>query len=162
MKIFTIMILCVLSLSSTVQGVDTEQLNLLNNITSGIAETDIQGGCDKCGDLCIQLSVPNHNVLAKAPKKALAVQAVKIHANSVSITVLNGYTFHVADYYGPYGNSRIVTCLDGDMQGHQGIADNGILRIESTNFEWYKDYFVHYYPAGKVVSYANKQTAEFY
>jgi len=95
-------------------------------------------------------------------KKMASKKTQKFYANVVAINVLNGYTFHVADYYGPYGNSRIVTCLNGEMRGLQGIADNGVITIESTDVTWHKDYFVHRYPYGKVTSYPNSQVLEIY
>lgn len=133
----------------------------LNNWEGGPAPLGFswKESVDETGDLSIQLSVLDQNSSNK--KVAKKVNGIKIYATSVSITVISGYSFHVADYYGPYGNSRIVTCLDGDMRGQQGIADNGVLQIESTNVKWYNDYFIHYYPAGQVTSYPNKQTCEF-
>lgn len=95
------------------------------------------------------------NEQTRAPKK---IQ--KHHANSVSINVLNGFTFHVADYYGYYGTSRVVTCLDGEMKGNQAIGDNGIVQAESNDVTWHKGYFVHRYPYGKVTSFPNSQTLE--
>lgn len=84
----------------------------------------------------------------------------KMETHSVMVNNIDGYIFHVADYYGVWGNSRVVTCLNGDMRGLQGIADNGILMVESTDVKWHKNYFEHNYPAAKTYSYPNKQIFE--
>ena len=87
---------------------------------------------------------------------------LRVEAYSVAVNVLYGYTFHVADYY---DGTRVVTCLDGDMKGYQGIGVNGIKQAESTNVEWHKKYFVHYYVEDdmdfKIISYPTSQVAEF-
>lgn len=159
MKFFSMFFLCVVTLISNVHAEDDDQLKLLRSITSGVTDVDEQRVCDFSGDLTNQLSFDN--VSGAVDRSSVQAKSVKFYSSSVFITVKGGFTFHVADYYGPYGTSRIVTCLDGNMIGHQGISDNGILQIESTNVIWYKDYFVHFYPAGHVTSYANKQICEF-
>jgi hypothetical protein len=84
----------------------------------------------------------------------------KMETYSIMIHNIEGYTFHIADYYGYWGNSRVVTCLDGGLRGLQGISDNGILMVQSTDVKWHKNYFEHKYPAAKVYSYSNKQVFE--
>lgn len=125
-----------------------DQAMLLESVS---LDTEIQGDSD-AGDLSSRLY---SEVTAKSAK------SIKYYANVVNTVVNGGYTFHVADYYGAYGHSRIVTCLDGGMKGEQGIADNGVLVITSNKVKWHKGYFVHTYPAGKVTSYPNAQTCEF-
>lgn len=93
---------------------------------------------------------------AKSSKKSQ-----KFETYSVVITNIDGYIFHVANYYGSYGNSRVITCLNGEMRGLQGISDNGVQMAESTDVVWHNDYFVHRYPRGKVISYSNRQILEF-
>lgn len=93
-------------------------------------------------------------------KVSTSKKAQKLETNLVAINIVNGFTFHVADYYGPLGNSRVITCLDGDMRGYQTIADNGIQTASSNNVVWHKGYFVHHYPYGKIYSYPNKQRLE--
>lgn len=78
---------------------------------------------------------------------------------AVSIWTIDGYSFHIADYY---DGTRVVTCLDGELVGLQGIAVNGIKTAESRNVTWYNNYFVHRYPTGKINSYSNKQIIELY
>jgi hypothetical protein len=82
----------------------------------------------------------------------------KFDASYVRIETNNGYKFHVADYS---GGNRIVTCLNGEMMGYQGIAYNGVQFAESTIVEWHSKHFVHYYTDGEVISYPAKQTAKF-
>lgn len=95
------------------------------------------------------------------PQFNAKVNLNKFETRSVVINKMEGYTFHIADYFGQWGNSRIVTCLDGELRGLQGIADNGVIMAQSTDVTWHKNYFVHRYPKGKVTSYPNKQTCEF-
>lgn len=97
----------------------------------------------------------DYSVLLRSKKSSQKTQKAETYA--VSITVINGFTFHVADYYGDWGNSRVVTALDGELRGRQEIADNGIIMAASTNVIWHKDFFEHTYPAGKVYTYQNKQ-----
>lgn len=160
MKIRFILSIIVASLVCSVNGLlaetyDEHQFNLLSSIASEIDQVT-QANFNRGGSIA---SLGDQNTRSRVAANA---KSVKFHANTVSITFVGGFAFHVADYFGTYGNSRIVTCLDGDMIGHQGISDNGIRRIESTNVEWYNNYFIHYYPSGKVISYENSQIAEFY
>lgn len=93
------------------------------------------------------------------PLKAASKKA-QYETYAVSINVVSGYRFHIADYYGTYGSSRVITALDGELRGRQEIADNGIVMAASTQVRWHKDYFVHTYPRGKVYTYLNKQVLE--
>lgn len=102
-----------------------------------------------------------NDISAQFSAKTSSIKSQKIETYAVVINIIDGYTFHIADYYGYYGHSRVVTCLDGAMRGRQGISDNGILMVESTDVKWHKDYFEHTYPAGKVYTYTNKQVMEF-
>jgi hypothetical protein len=88
-------------------------------------------------------------------------KGIKVETHCVMINVIDGFAFHVADYFGHYGHSRAVTCLDGPLRGLQNIADNGILMIQSTDVKWHKNYFEHTYPGAKIYSYSNKQVCEF-
>lgn len=139
-------LLCIVSFN--LHGLD--QSALLENVALN-ADTELQND-NINGDLALRLS---SQVTAKGAK------SVKYYANTVNIIVNGGFTFHVGDYYGSYGHSRIVTCLDGDMVGYQGISDNGVVVISSNAVKWHKGYFVHTYPGGKVTSYPNKQICEF-
>lgn len=95
------------------------------------------------------------SILLRAKKLSQKTQKAETYA--VFVTVLEGYTFHVADYYGSWGNSRVVTALDGQMRGRQEIADNGVVMAASTDVKWHNDYFEHTYPAGKIYTYKDKQ-----
>lgn len=89
------------------------------------------------------------------------VQCQRVKASMTTYIVqqvyYGGYNFHIADY--PDG-TRVVTCLDGDMKGVQGIAENGMQMGGSSNVQWHKGYFVHFYPAGTITSYPNMQVAD--
>ena len=65
--------------------------------------------------------------------------------------------FHIADYA---DGIRVVTCLDGNEKGLQGIGFNGVIQGESRDVKWKKGYFIHNYVGGRVISYPNKQIAE--
>lgn len=91
---------------------------------------------------------------------SLHQKKIKVETYSVMINTIDGYTFHVADYYGQFGHSRVITCLDGALRGLQGIADNGVLMVQSTDVKWHKNYFEHKYPAAKIYSYSYKQIFE--
>jgi hypothetical protein len=67
-----------------------------------------------------------------------------------------GYKFHKALY--PDG-TMIVTCLNGEMQGLQGVKA-GEVYLESTTFEWTNEVITHYYPCGIVKSFPNAQSLE--
>lgn len=116
-------------------------------------------------DICSYLSVEEHeSSICSFSLKSLAFsnsqlekRAVYYETQNVSIQNKGGYNFHIADYY---DGSRVVTCLDGELRGLQGIAINGVKVVESTNVEWYKNYFVHRYPNGSIHSYPNKQVAQ--
>lgn len=70
-----------------------------------------------------------------------------------------GYSFHVADYY---DGTRVVTSLDGPLQGHQLVGVNGIITADSSNIKCYSNYCVHYYVGGKITTYPNRQVIEIY
>lgn len=95
----------------------------------------------------------------KLDESSVVKKSVFYEAYAVWIQNLNGYNFHIADYW---DGTRVVTCLDGGMVGLQAISVNGIKMVESTNVKWYNNRFVHRYPAGKVTSYSYKQTSEVY
>jgi hypothetical protein len=102
----------------------------------------------------------------KTSPKAIAMESTDAAKDSlffdtyfISYQVINGYTFHVADYL---DGTRIVTCLDGYLRGLQGVSVNGIQVSESTDVIWYGNYFVHWYITGKVYSYTYKQVIELY
>lgn len=172
-SLFSTLTLCLFAFNAHAQQNELEQLLSFQNISvSEIPDICSLGifsnePCINEG-LAFQLSAEKatQNSLEGIPsfqldaKTRAAKKVQKTHANSVVINVSNGYTFHVADYYGYYGNSRVVTCLNGAMKGHQGIADNGIVLAESNDVTWHKGYFVHRYPNGKITSYPNSQTAE--
>ena len=82
------------------------------------------------------------------------LKSLSHETNMVSIQVLDGFYFHVADYY---DGTRVVTCLDGGLRGYQGIAFNGKQIAECNNVKWFKKHFEHQYPNGKIYSYPNKQ-----
>jgi hypothetical protein len=84
---------------------------------------------------------------------------VKAEAYLVQQIYSGGYNFHTADYY---DGTRVVTCLDGDLKGYQGVSVNGVLQTEGFGAEWHNGYFIHYYERGKITSYPKKQTIELY
>lgn len=83
---------------------------------------------------------------------------LKFESSSVKVVVLKGTLVHIADY--KKDNTRVATCLDGEYEGQQAIAVNGIKTHESTKVKWYKDHFTHKYPHAKVTSYPTQQTIE--
>lgn len=150
------------------QQIEMEQLLSLKNVNPSniidICDPEIVSYENKNNQgLSVLLGIHSSGMNDEAQNiKEMTPKKIIVYANVVSISVINGYTFHVADYYGPYGHSRAVTCLDGAMKGYQGVADNGIQTAESWAVEWHKNYFVHYYPKAKVISYPNTQFFEFY
>jgi hypothetical protein len=80
-------------------------------------------------------------------------------AYSVSIQNLHGHLYHVADYY---DGTKVITCLTGEHKGLQGVAVNGKTIVTTVNVIWFNNYFVHYYPTGKISSDANQQVIEVY
>jgi len=70
-----------------------------------------------------------------------------------------GVNYHNA-YYAD--GTLIITTLDGQYKGLQGIWYNGNCLASSLSIQWTKDGFVHTYPAGRVTSYANRQISELY
>lgn len=168
MKFFAAFFLCFFAFQ--VHGSQHENLihvlSMKNLSPSNISEISFIGDIDIDAHngvnnlLSLNHSVLESNSLISSQVLRSKNSNVKAIANSVSITSLNGFTYHVADYYGAYGHSRIVTCLDGSMRGHQSVADNGVIGIESNDVEWHQGYFVHRYPKAKVYSYPNKQMFE--
>jgi hypothetical protein len=93
-------------------------------------------------------------------KKSQLINSIKskfYETYNVSVINYGGYNFHVAIYP---DSTRVITCLDGEMRGYQGVAINGAQIAESFDVQWYNDHFVHRYPNGKIYSYSNKQIAE--
>lgn len=78
---------------------------------------------------------------------------------AVSILYNNGCKVHVADYY---DGTKVLTFLDGELKGLQGVGVNGVQTAESNAVEWHSKYFVHYYTNGKIYTYSNKQVLELY
>ncbi|HSX03617.1 MAG TPA: hypothetical protein VLG76_02685 [Rhabdochlamydiaceae bacterium] len=78
---------------------------------------------------------------------------------SVFQTVINGFTFHVADYI---DGTRVVTCLDGPDRGLQIVGVPGLIQTYSNVVQWNIDHFIHYYEHGRIISYVNRQIAELY
>lgn len=172
MKLVKVLLFCLFSFSLYAQNEEMEQLLSVQNIN--ISEIkDIS-----CPNIVYNKSYANdglsfqasngekkglHNSIINDTSHHLRTKSIrqkkslKFEANSVVINALNGCTFHVADYYGDFGHSRVVTCLEGELRGLQAIADNGVFAVESTNVEWFHGYFVHHYPHAIVYSYQNKQ-----
>lgn len=86
-------------------------------------------------------------------------RSIKAEAYLVSISTINGSSYHVADYF---NGTRVVTCLNGYYMGLQAIGVNGIIIADSVAVEWHKNYFLHYYPEGQVISYPTKQFLKIY
>lgn len=162
MRYISTLILCLITINAYAQQNEIEQLLSVQNINvSEISDICTVRAATHGDSLDEGLSLRLTKIQNLSEDTARGTKKVqKIHADLVSINSLNGYTFHVADYYGNFGNSRVVTCLDGDMKGYQGVADNGILQIESNDVKWHKGYFVHKYPNAKVISYPKSQTLE--
>lgn len=171
MKIFITLLLCLVAFNAHAQKDQIKQLLSLRNInTSNILDICSQdlNSDEVYEDAGLSFQLSNEGVNESRDsfindiqyqlrsKKVLSIPK-KMVANSVSITVLDGFTFHIADYYGHYGHSRIITCLDGNMRGYQEIADNGVSGIGSSEVKWHKGYFVHNYPNAKIYSYPDKQ-----
>lgn len=103
-------------------------------------------------------TTPNLN--SKIAKHAATSHArFKYETTNVSIVILGGYKFHVADYL---DGSRVVTALDGKMKGYQAVGMNGIQQGYSENVEWRGTSFIHYYPYGRIISYPDRQIVELY
>lgn len=91
---------------------------------------------------------------------SMAAKASKYYETyNVRIQTANGYNFHVADYS---DGTRVVTCLDGEMRGLQGVAINGVVTSESYNVTWYSNYFTHRHTGGTVTSWVNRQVIQLY
>lgn len=88
-----------------------------------------------------------------------AESQLRFETNCVQIVIREDLTLHIADYS---DGTRIVTALDGPLEGLQVIGFNGKPMAESRNVQWHKGYFIHFYPGGKVTSYPNKQISELY
>lgn len=145
-----------------------EQLLLVEN--SYACDSLDVSSLDVCSDehgnedgLFFQLStaVEQNSCSSCSSSENVSEKSKKVETYAVFITVVEGYTFHVADYYGPLGHSRVVSCLDGDMKGEQIIVDNDVLTGSSSNVKWHKKYFSHKYANGKIYSYPNKQIISF-
>lgn len=133
----------------------SQQAEFKQLLSINLSEIASLGSHDSNGEISAALSFGN-DVLSDDLSPRFAQNETKIFkAYAVAIQTLEGYTFHVADYR---DGSRIVTCLDGEMVGYQGIALNGEQVNESKDVEWFSNYFVHTYPGGKVYSYPKKQT----
>lgn len=165
MKIFNTIALCLVSLSLYAQQ---DELNIISSMRAmhpseiqdiSLAESNkfVNTEISEITQQLINGSSISLDSYAKSAKKSQ-----KYETHSVSIIVLQGYTFHVADHFGAFGVSRVVTCLDGEFRGYQTISDNGVKAAESWIVEWHSKYFVHYYPNGKMYSYPNKQIIELY
>lgn len=124
------------------------QADQLDTLTSLMTEQfECCDGCKKGGNF-VEAGVERSEELVSKN----IVKYVKYYANTFFTTQINGYNFHVADYYGVYGNSRIITCLDGPLVGYQAIADNGVIVVETTSVIYYGDRSVHFYPSAKVTT----------
>jgi hypothetical protein len=108
-------------------------------------------------------SIPPKREDAQSSQKAEGAIAksvkAKIETSSISISKRNGCHYHVADYR--QGDILVVTCLDGNMKGHQVMYINGVATAQSSNVKWHSKYhFVHKYPDAQVTSYEHKQIVE--
>jgi hypothetical protein len=171
-KYILALILCVFTFSVHAQQEEFHLLLSVQSISgseaSGISFPDVclNKNYSEAGfslNLIGETNASQNSFESTSPKNSHAVaskRAIRQYANTVAINILSGYTYHIADYYGAFGSSRIVTCLDGPFKGCQGIADNGVLQIESNEVKWHKGYFEHRYPGGKVVSYPTSQYFE--
>lgn len=79
--------------------------------------------------------------------------------NAGYVTSPEGWVSHIADYG---DGTRIVTAINGDLQGYQIVGYNGRLLFDSWNIEVHNGYFIHYYPNAKVVTHDNKQQIKYY
>lgn len=160
-----IFLLCLITFDGYAQSDEIEQLISIQNIhvseMHNICFPDICLPSHlKIESLSYQLSIANETTTKFQEKKIMASnKSLKFEAYSVAINTLNGFIFHVADYY---DGTRVVTALDGNLRGYQVIAVNGVMVASSTGVEWNSDNFVHYYQNGKVISHFNRQTLELY
>lgn len=83
----------------------------------------------------------------------------KFETSAVSICTINGVKYHIADYS---DTTRVVTALDGDLRGYQGVSVGGVKTAESIKVNWFNDHFTHTYVSGKITSYDNRQVIEHY
>lgn len=163
MKYISMLILSLFALNAHAQQIELELLLSVQNVSmSEISDICLpEVVCRGYSNEGLAYKLGAEKLSEDTASNSRAVKKVqKFNANTVEISILGGFTFHVADYYGYYGNTRVVTCLDGDMQGHQAIADNGILQAESNDVTWHKGYFIHRYPYGRVTSFPKSQAIE--
>lgn len=83
----------------------------------------------------------------------------RYETSQVATYLINGLKFHIADYS---DTTRVVTALDGEKAGYQGVSVGGIKTAESTKVDWQKNYFIHNYASGRIFSYPDKQIIEHY
>lgn len=148
-----LLILWILSLSCHIYGQNTEfkQLAKIQNKTAMVGLKSAKGNT-----LGKYLGVLNDtNKLLSYNCKASKYQKFESH-NVQQVLYYDG-SYHIADYV---DGTRVVTCLDGDHKGLQGISFNGVIKAESRDVKWKKGYFIHTYPGGTITSYPNKQISE--
>lgn len=150
MRTFFLFMMCLISLKAYTQEEEFNQLLSIKNVIS----TDLDFSKDDPSDPKNLEST--ESIFSKI--EASSSKSSKFVTYNVYLNVLNGYTFHVADYS---DGTRVITALDGSMRGYQAIGFNGVQVTGSSNVTWHSDYFVHKYPNGKVTSYATRQVAEF-
>lgn len=83
----------------------------------------------------------------------------RFYAFYVAFEFINGFKYHVADYY---DGTRVVTCLNGPCNGLQTIYLRGFWVAESGDVTWHRRYFVHWHISGRITSYDYKQVIELY
>jgi hypothetical protein len=165
MKILATILACSIAISGFTHEAEMNQLLSIQNLSALGINLD---GFDKeilnssNNDTERSLNTTSGNMLEKLleeqPSSEMHIKGKSLFETyAVSLVMINGYTFHVADYT---DGTRIVTALDGETRGLQAIGFNGIINGYSTIVEWHSNHFVHRYTDGKITSYSNKQVVE--
>ena len=153
MKYLTV-ILCLIAFNLCAQEPQFEQILAIKNLSEMPKNcSDFSWAQEDFSLEETRVSTFSLELTAQKPKNI----SLRYETQLVSILNYDGFNFHVADYF---DGTRIVTCLDGDLKGLQGIAVNGVKVVECNNVEWYKTHFLHHYPTGVIYSYASKQIVE--
>lgn len=92
-------------------------------------------------------------------KQASFYCSQRFYAFCVGFEYINGFRYHVADYY---DGTRVVTCLNGPSMGLQTVYLRGFWVGDSWDVNWRKRSFVHWHVSGRITSYDYKQVIELY
>lgn len=163
MRILAILLSCLATINGYTQDQDegSKQLEVVRTIctASKIENIDPKPAEYTKGHL-LSLSIDELSETSLKLDLGLKVNQIqRFETYAIAINKVDGYIFHVADYY---DGTYIVTCLDGPLLGYQVISVNGMVTADSSTVVWYKNYFVHRYATGNVLTYKRKQIIELF